>query len=127
MGEILENFLFALKNIGGAEEKKALDTANVFLKDYADYFQHTSDKLNLETTQWGMYALQLNRERLDKKALTMQVCLKNSKRRSDSVLAGKDGKYTVYEVHKLIKKELTFLLNDKKIKAQSLSHYAGIN
>lgn len=116
MGEILENFLFALEKIGSAEEKRALDTANVFGKDYVDYFQHTSDKLNEKTTQWGMYALQLNRERLDKKDLTMQVCLRNSKRRSDSVLAGKDGKYNVYEVHKLIKKELTFLLNNRKIK-----------
>ncbi|MGN0431317.1 MAG: hypothetical protein ACI4EQ_03075 [Lachnospiraceae bacterium] len=116
MGEVLDNFLFTLKTIGSAEEKRAVDTANSFQKNYVDYFQHTSDKLKTETTQWGMYALQLNRERLDKKALTMQVCLKNSKKETDSVLAGKDGKYTVYEVHRLAKKEVNFLLNNKKIK-----------
>ena len=64
-----------------------------------------------------MYAQQLNRLRLDKKGLTMQVCLKNSKQQANSVLAAKDGKYTIYEVHKFIKKELVFFLNNnKKIK-----------
>ncbi|MGN0328517.1 MAG: hypothetical protein ACI4D4_06000 [Lachnospira sp.] len=116
MGEILDNFLFTLKTIGSAEEKKALNTANSFQKNYIDYFQHTSEDLKKDTTQWGMYALQLNRERLDRKALTMQVCLNNSKKESDSVLAGKDGKYTIYEVHKLVKKEVNFFLNNKKIK-----------
>lgn len=65
MGEILDNFLFALTKIGSA---------------------------------------------------TMQVCLKNSKKGSDNVLAGKDGKYTIYEVHKLVKREVNFYLNNKKIK-----------
>ncbi|MGN0495589.1 MAG: hypothetical protein ACI4GW_05125 [Lachnospiraceae bacterium] len=116
MGEILDNFIFALTKIGSAEEKRASDTANLFLKSYIDYFQHTSESIKSETTQWGMYALQLNRERLDKKALTMQVNLKNSKREVDSVLAGKDGKYTIYEVHRLAKKKLSFLHNNKKIK-----------
>lgn len=116
MGEILDNFIFALKKIGSAEEKRALDTANSFQKSYIEYFQHTSDKLKTQTTQWGMYALQLNRQRLDKKGLTMQVCLKNSKQQANSVLAGKDGKYTIYEVHKFMKKELLFFLNNKKIK-----------
>lgn len=116
MGEILDNFIFALTKIGSAEEKKASDTANSFLKSYIEYFQHTSDKIKTETTQWGMYALQLNRECLDKKALTMQVRLKNSKKESDSVLAGKDGKYTIYEVQKLMKKDLVFFHNNKKIK-----------
>ena len=113
MGEILDNFLLTLKTIGSAEEKRAVDTANSFQKSYIDYFQHTSDKLKSVTTQWGMYSLQINRERLDKKALTMQVGLKNSKKEFDSVLAGKDGKYTIHEVHRLAKKEVTFLLNNK--------------
>lgn len=71
MGEILNNFIFALSKIGSAEEKKALETANSFLKNYIDFFQHTSDKIKSETTQWGMYALQLNRELLDKKNQTL--------------------------------------------------------
>ncbi|MGN0424274.1 MAG: hypothetical protein ACI4FY_03075 [Acetatifactor sp.] len=116
MGEILDNFIFALKAIGSAEEKRALETANSFLKSYIDYFQHSSDRIKSETTQWGMYALQLNRERLDRKALTMQVHMKNSRRGADSVLAGKDGKYTVYEVHRLAKKEIQFFHENKKMK-----------
>ena len=114
MGEILNNFIFALSKIGSAEESKALETANSFLKSYIDFFQHTSDTIKSETTQWGMYALQLNRERLDKKNLNMQVCLQNSKRGWDSVLAGKDGKYTIYEVQRLTKKKLVFFQNNKK-------------
>ena len=64
MNEILDNFIFALKKIRSAEEKRALDTANSFQKSYIEYFQHTSDKLKTQTTQWGMYAQQLNRQRL---------------------------------------------------------------
>ena len=71
-------------------KKKALDTANSFQKNYIDYFQHASDKLKAETTQWGMYALQLNKERLDKKSLIMQICLKNSHKEADSMTARKD-------------------------------------
>ncbi|MGN0438423.1 MAG: hypothetical protein ACI4F4_07855 [Lachnospiraceae bacterium] len=116
MGEILDNFIFALTKIGSAEEKRASDTANSFLRNYVDYFQHTSDNIKSETTQWGMYALQLNRERLEKKGLTMQVCFKNSKKEVNSVTAAKDGKYTIYEVHKLVKKQVDFILHNKKIK-----------
>lgn len=32
------------------------------------------------------------------------------------MLAKKDGKYTIYEVHRLVKKEVNFFLNNKKIK-----------
>lgn len=97
-------------------KKKALDTANSFQKNYIDYFQHASDKLKAETTQWGMYALQLNKERLDKKSLIMQICLKNSHKEADSMTARKDGKYTIYEVHRLVKKQVDFFLHNKKIK-----------
>lgn len=63
-----------------------------------------------------MYALQLNRERLDRKSLSMQISLQNSKKEVDSVLAGKDGKYTIYEVHKLMTKKLVFFHHNQKIK-----------
>ncbi|MGN0326201.1 MAG: hypothetical protein ACI4DW_07805 [Lachnospiraceae bacterium] len=116
MGEILDNFIFALTKIGSEQEKRASNTANSFLKSYIDYFQHISDNVNAETTQWGMYALQLNRERLDKKALTMQIGLENSKKEVDTVLARKDGKYTIYEVHKLVTKKLAFFHDNKKIR-----------
>lgn len=116
MGEILDNFIFSLTKIGSEDEKRAEDTADSFQKSYVDYFLHASDKVGEEATQWGMYALQLNRERLDQKDLVMQVSLKRAKRNFASVFARKDGRYTTYEVQKLMSKRLTFLKGEKKVK-----------
>ncbi|MGN0427235.1 MAG: GlsB/YeaQ/YmgE family stress response membrane protein [Agathobacter sp.] len=116
MGEVFNNFLFSLSKIGSADEKRAEDTAEAFQKSFIEYYLHASDKVKRETTQWGMYALQLNRERLDKKGLSMQVILKNARNNVSTVLARRDGRYTTYEVHKFMTKRLIFRKNGKKVK-----------
>lgn len=42
MGEILNNFLFTLKTIGSAEEKRALDTVNSFQRYSNGYIPWTN-------------------------------------------------------------------------------------
>ncbi len=110
----IDDVFFSLKKIGSEESKAALETARRFEENYEDYYSKKNEDIKENTTQWGMYSLELNKKRLDDNDISMNISISHTSQ--EVVYASRDGKYVNYQVFSPVIKKLDFIKDNKCIK-----------